>query len=377
MKALLFANTDWYLYNFRLPLARRLRDAGFDVVLMSPRGPYSILLEAERFEWVQFDVSRRGASPLYELGALARLVATYYGIKPDVVHHFTIKCVLYGSLAARVTGVKQVINAVTGLGHLFIDDGAATRLLRPFVERFYRIALTGGHTVFQNSDDAAFFVDRGMVSKEASHLIRGSGVDPARFTPRPGLRAPGPPRVLFAGRLLRSKGIAELMEAARILHAKGNDIVIRVAGDVDPGNPASVTDDDLRRWKELPNVEWLGHRDDMERLYQEADVVALPSYREGTPKSLLEAAACGLPLITTDAPGCREIVRHGENGLLIPPKDAVALATALTRMCSDLELRTRMGAAGRKIVRSEFSEAIVLDRTLALYPTLTTSRKGS
>lgn len=368
MKIILFANTDWYLYNFRLPLARAIRSRGHEVVLVSPPGEYGARLLNEGFRWVQFPVGRKSFNPFTELSAILKLVKLYRSERPDLVHHFTIKCVLYGSLAARMTGGARVVNSVTGLGHVFTDDGPAMRVMRPFVRGLYRIALKGSRVIFQNPDDLRLFESNNLLEGcEKVHLIRGSGVDVQRFVPSDRAGERQTRRVLFASRLLWTKGLGEFVEAAGIVRGRMPESVFQIAGDSDSGNPASIPRDVLDGWNRQGNVRVLGHQDNMETLLRQADVVVLPSYREGLPRILLEAAARGLPLVAADVPGCREIVRHGVNGLLVPVKDSIALAEAIMALLSDEELRAQMGRESRRVACKEFSQERVIEETLAVY----------
>ena len=366
-KALFLANTDWYLWNFRLPLLRALRDREWEVVAATPRGPWASLLEAEGFRWVEFDFARHGLNPLAELGALARLVRLYRRERPDLVHHFTIKCVLYGSTAAHLSGVPAIVNAVTGLGTMFTTHSAVARLLRTPIRAFYRRALRGTDVIFQNPDDRAEFEANRLLEGASVRVIRGSGIDVERFQP-PVERAPeSPVVVILVARLLREKGIAEFVEAAEMLCAEGFDARFVVAGGDDPLHPASIESQTVSRWAARGSVEFLGQRDDVLALLHAAHVACLPSWREGTPRSLLEAMACGLPVVATDVPGCREVVINGDNGFLVPPRDPVALAAALRKMINDPGLRARMGARSRSLAVDEFSAQRVNDQTLAVY----------
>lgn len=370
-KILLFANTDWYLYNFRHSLAARLRAEGWQVVLISPPGEYGPKLEALGFRWIPFDFATGGTNPFVELGVLRRLIALYRTERPDLVHHFTIKCVLYGSLAARLAGGIPVVNAVTGLGHIFTDSGRKATLLRPLVKGLYRFVLgtARSRVIFQNDEDRNFFTAAGLVDAERTRLIRGSGVDCTRFSPlpHPVATVAAPVKILFASRLLREKGIDELLAAVRIVRQSGLEAEFLLAGDIYPGNPSSLTAKEIAAIKEEGIVTCLGHVDDMLPLLAQADIVVLPSYREGTPRILIEAAAMAIPIVATDIAGCRGLVQDGINGFLVPVKDATALAAALQRLITDRELRQVMGAAGREIVLAEFDEVIVLEKTLAIY----------
>lgn len=368
MKAVFFANTDWYLWNFRLPLARALRDRGWDVVLVSPPGEFAARLCDAGFRWEGFAFSRRGMNPLAESLAVARLGRLYRDLAPDLAHHFTIKCVLYGGFAARRAGVAAVVNSVTGLGHLFTTGGLKSAALRPVVGFAYRRVLSGSEVIFQNPDDRQHFAASGMLRDHPGvHLIRGSGVDTERFSPADP-PAPEPPvTVTLVARLLREKGIAEFVEAARTLASRGVAARFVVAGDIDPGNPSSHTGADVERWRRDSPVEFLGHHADMPGLWRATHIACLPSWREGTPRSLLEAGSCGIALVATDVPGCREVVQNGDNGVLVPARAPEALAQALESLIRDRERRLGMGRRSRQIVAENFSESHVVARTLAVY----------
>ena len=306
MKLILFANTDWYLYNFRRSLALALREAGYDLLLTSPPGPYGEKLRALGLRWQPVPMDRRSLNPLREAKLLWWLVSLFRRERPALVHGFTIKCAVYGSLAARVAAVPARVNAVAGMGYVFTSNDAKARLLRPVVRALMRAALGGrdARLVLQNPDDMALFERAGLVAREHVRLIPGSGVDCSRFVARDGRRdASRPLRVLLAARLLWDKGLAEFGAAARELRGEGRAIVFLLAGDPDPGNPAAVPEATVRAWVDEGLVEWLGHVDDMPALFASVDMVVLPSYREGLPKGLIEAAACALPLVTTDVPG--------------------------------------------------------------------------
>jgi glycosyltransferase involved in cell wall biosynthesis len=368
LKVILFANTDWYLYNFRLPLAAALRAQGHEAILVSPRGKYSPRLEQAGFRWIAFPLARRRLNPLAEFVTIIRLAKLYRRERPDIAHHFTIKCVLYGSIAARLAGNKGVVNALAGLGYIFSDNGAKARLLKIIVLRFCKLFLRSTQVVFQNPEDQFAFLSTGLVDENASHLIRGSGVDVERFKPRSKQCASRKKYVLLASRLLWPKGLAEYVEAARLVRQQMPEAVFLIAGEVDPGNPASVPQEIIDKWKHQGDVEMIGHCDDMQALIEKADLVALPTYYgEGVPRILIEAAASGKPIVATDVPGCREIVRGKLNGMLVPPRDSHALAHAIKEILPDDICRARMGKHSRQLACSEFSEERVIKKTLQVY----------
>ncbi len=375
LKVLLFANTEWYLFNFRLALAKAARAQGAEVVMVSPPGPYGEKLRAEGFRWIAVPMTRRSLNPVREAFLLAALWRLYRREKPDIAHHFTIKCVVYGALAARGSGTRGVVNAVAGMGYVFSSDELLARTLRPLVRGLLRFAINGRQSrlIVQNPDDERVIVGSGLMDARHVRLIAGSGVDTQRYQPR--TRAPGTDdgvaSIVFAARLLWDKGVAEFVQAAQALRAEGLNARFFVAGEPDPGNPASVPEEQLTAWRKEGAVTLLGHVSDMPALIAKTDVVVLPTYyREGVPRSLIEAAAAGLPIVTTDAPGCREIVQDGVNGFLVPVGDGVALASAIRKLVLDPGIAVRMGAAGRQKVLAQFDERIVFTNTFAVYQEL-------
>lgn len=371
-KVVLFANTDWYLYNFRQSLARTLRDNGHPLVLISPDGAYGPKLIEAGFDWRPLPMRRRSINPLAEAGLVLHLVRLLRREKADIIHGFTIKPAVYGALAGALAGVRRV-NAVAGMGYVFISGEMQARFLRPVVRALAKLTFDDSRArlIVQNPDDHAAFVGSGLVRADRAHIIPGSGVDCSRFKVSQRVRKPGEPlRILLAARMLWDKGLAEFVNAARYLKAQGRNIEFLLAGDPDPGNPAATPTETLQAWFEEGVVTWLGHVDDMPGLLAEVDVVALPSYREGLPKTLIEAAACALPLVTTDVPGCREVVTDGVDGLLVPVREWKPLAEAFARLDDDPDLRARLGKAARQKALCQFDEKIVIERTIEVYRAL-------
>ncbi len=374
MKVVLFANTDWYLYNFRRSLALALQESGYEVLLISPAGRYGEALRAMGLRWEPVPMNRRSLNPLREFALLCWLWRLLRNERPMLVHGFTIKCAVYGALAARFAIVPARVSAVAGTGYVFASDHLRARLLRPFVRGLLRVALSGGRSrlILQNHDDVALFTSEGVMEASRIRLIQGSGVDCLRFAlHRTDHDQNRPLRVLLAARLVWPKGIAEFAEAARRLRAEGRRLEFLLAGEPDPGNPAAVPEGVVHAWQAEGVLRWLGHVDDMPDLLTRADLVVLPSYGgEGIPRSLIEAAACGLPLIATDVAGCREVVTDGVEGLLVPPRNSSALADAIRRIDDDRSLARRLGAAAREKAVREFDERIVIDQTLHVYAEL-------
>lgn len=316
---------------------------------------------------------RRSLNPLREYSLVGWLRALIAREKVDLVHGFTIKCAVYGSIAARLEGVSARVNSVAGMGYVFTSRGPRALILRPVLRTLFRYAFAGdgARLILQNPDDVDLFVRARLIDGEKIRLIPGSGVDCRRFvpgTPAGTKQHPARPfRVLLPARLLWDKGIAEYLDAARQCRERAGEIEFLLAGNPDPGNPAAVPEELLHAWVKEGLVTWLGHVEDMPALFRSVDAVVLPSYREGLPKGLIEAAACGLPLITTDVPGCRDVVTHDVDGLLVPVKNAIALASAIRRLHEDAGLRVRLGQAARQKALSRFDEGRVIDGTLKVY----------
>lgn len=369
MKVILFANTDWYLWNFRRELIESIRRHDWEVVLISPPGPYGPEFAARSVRWIALDMHRRSVNPFQQLKTIASLCSIYRRERPDIVHHFTLKSVILGSLAAKFAGIDVCVNAVAGMGFIFSNQSSKTRLLRPFVSLLLKAALSGSYSrvIFQNPDDLKAFTEARVIDASRSKLIRGSGVDTSRF--KPGLRVPSRRcQVLLATRLLWSKGIGDYVAAARTLARAGVPADFLVAGTPDPGSPDSVPLETLEIWRNEGHVCFLGHVRDMDRLLSDVDIVVLPSsYAEGVPRILLEAAACAAAIITTDRPGCREIVEHDVTGILLQPHDPSGLASSLEDLIKDPERRARLGLAARRKAQMEFEESSVVQATIGVY----------
>ena len=366
MRVLLLANTDWYLFNFRLGLARALREAGHEVHLAAPHGDFRQRLEAEGFAFHPVRMSRRGVNPLVEAAAVRRMASLYREVRPDLVHHFTIKAVVQGSLAARRAGVGAVVNAVAGLGYAFTDRSARARAIRLALLPTLRRALRGTELVLQNPDDRDALEAAGVIAPGTAHLIRGSGVSVSRFVPTP--EPEGRPLVVLASRMLWGKGVETFVHAAERVRRVLPRARFALVGPTDEGNPGAVPEAQLHAWVDARAVEWWGYRGDMAAVLAQAHVVCLPTeYGEGVPRVLIEGAASGRALVATDTPGCREIVRDGETGFLVRPGDPEALAFALLELLPDRSLRQRLGAAARALAVGEFSAERVIADTFRVY----------
>lgn len=368
MKIIYTVTDDWYFLSHRLHVARAARDHGCEVVVVTGSGERSPEITAEGFRHLTVRFHRTLKSQPLNLRTLSALRKIYRSERPDVVHHVSFLPVFLGTLAARHAGIPAIVNAVTGLGHAFMDGGLRRRVLRFSMERAYRIALARGSglTLFQNAEDRRYFVGSGLALAATSIHVPGSGVDTDRFAP--GEPADETPIILHASRMLWSKGVGTSVEAARILRRRGFPHRLVLAGRTHASNPESIPEARLFGWQEEGVAEWVGHVDDIAGLIASSQIVCLPTYyREGVPKILLEAASSGRPIVTTDVAGCRDIVGDEENGFTVPPRDSERLAAALQTLLEDHDLRARMGAAGRAKVLAGFSKEIVVKHTLDCY----------
>lgn len=370
MKLLFFVTEDWYFCSHRLPLALAAQKAGFEVLVVTNVHRHGEKIEGSGLKLISLELFRRGINPLKELQIIYRLMVIYRKEKPDIVHHVALKPVLYGSIASCLTKVPFIVNAMAGLGFLFSSNSFKAHMMRPFVVLIFRflLNLTGSRVILQNPDDIKVLCDRGVLNRECITLIRGSGVDIRKFAVVP--EPSGKPLVILASRLLWDKGVGEFVKAARLLKHQGVPARFVLVGEGDPENPTNISLVQLQDWHEEGVVEWWGRKDNMPDVFANSHIVCLPSYREGLPKVLLEAAASGRPIVTTDAPGCREIVQDGLNGFLVPVRDACAVAEALKKLIASPKLRQTMGMHGRKLVEREFTQEKVNLKTLALYEEL-------
>ncbi len=367
-RLLFLMNEALFFTTHRLPVALAAQAAGYDVHVAAPHedGPVAVIKGAG-FHYHDLPLKRGGRGLLGELRLLARCFQLIRRIKPDLVHHVAMKPVIFGGLASRLMGVRAVVHAITGMGFLFIRDDWPARAIRMLIMPLYRYAL--GHpnarVIFQNPDDLGLFLSRRLVRPEITVMIKGCGVDMTTFAPAP---APhGPIVVMFPARILGDKGVHEFVHAARALKADGCQARFVLVGRRDPANPTDVAEATIRGWEAEGVVEWWGFRTDMPQVLPQAQIICMPSYREGLPRGLIEAAACGLPIVTADVPGCREVVHQGESGFLVPVRDGPATAEAIGKLLKDADLRRSMGQAARQLALDEFTvEAFVAD-TLATY----------
>lgn len=366
-KLLYFVGVEWFFCSHFLDRAIAARDAGYDVVVLTNADRDENCVESNGLRLIPLRLDRRSLNPFVAIQTLLAVVAVYKRERPDLVHQVALKPILLGTLAARITGIRNVINAIVGMGYLATSQDLLIGLLRPMLNGALRYLLNppGSQVVFENEDDLNTFVESGTVRAADAKLIRGAGVDPGAYViqDRSSLRT----TVVLVARMLWDKGVGEFVAAARMLQKQGTDARFLLVGDVDLGNRASIAEEQLYAWADEGVVEWLGRRSDIPEILARSHLACLPSYREGLPKSLLEAMAAGLPCVATDVPGCREAVRNNDNGLLVPPKDAKSLSLALSRLIKDPKLAAEMGKRGRARIEKEFSNRLVIQQTLILY----------
>lgn len=371
MQLFIVVNVDWFFLSHRLPIALAARDAGYQVTIVTCDTGRAEEIRQHGLGFIHVPFKRSGMNMVHEMKCMHLLYKIYRQYRPDVIHHVTIKVALYGSIAARLSGRKNVVNAISGLGYNFTGErkGIAQKVLTSMMKFGFR----GGnrHFIFQNEDDVNVFRSMRIVRDKDVSLIKGSGVDLTEFafTGRPPVN--GRIRVVLPARMLRDKGVMEFIAAAKLLKQEliGKAVFI-LAGDVDKENLAAISAEELQQLTDGDYIKWIGYQKNVLGLLKECDIVVLPSYREGLPKSLIEAAAVGRPIVTTNVPGCKECVKHGYNGLLVPAKDVPALADAMRILILDSALQETMGLHSRQLAEEEFGIDMVINKTLHIYKTL-------
>ena len=367
-KVLFLVSEDRFFWSHRLPVARAARQHGYEVVVATRVESYEQQIRDEGFRLIPLKLARKTSSPLYEIRTLRQLLRIYKAEKPDFAHHFALKPVLYGSIAALRRKDTRMVNVLTGLGFLVASKSWKARFMRPMVWRAFRFLLNRPNqsVVVENDQDRQLLIAKVNVPPEKITLIRGSGVNIDAYQPTP--EPSGVPVVLLASRMLWIKGVGEFVEAATMLRARGAQARFVLAGDTDPSNPSCVPREQLLAWENSGVVEWWGHQEKMRPVFEQAAIVCLPSHGgEGTPQVLMEAAASGRALVTTDVPGCRDVVQHEVNGIVVPPRAPEALAAAIQKLLVDPVLRRRMARQSRELATREFAEEAVVRQTLVLY----------
>jgi glycosyltransferase involved in cell wall biosynthesis len=372
-KLLYLVTEDWFFVSHFLPMARAARAAGFEVVVATRLREHAGEIAAEGIRTVSLESERRSLGMVEILRSVMRMRAIVRAERPDIVHCIALRMVVLGGIAAKLARAKALVLAPTGLGHLWIEDGPVERVARSLARLVVGRVLRGGRTryLFENRDDPREF---GLDPDDTDvALIGGAGVSATQFAPAPEPPAP-PVRVAVVARMLRPKGIAEAIAAVRRARALGADLELSLYGAPDPSNRRSFTEAELQAWSAEPGVRWCGRTGDVAEVWRQHHVAMLLSYREGTPRSLVEAAASGRPMVATDVPGCREVVRDGVEGLLVPAHDTEQAARALVRLAGDPALRARMGEAAQARFRDLFTEGAVQRIVRRLYENLAAAR---
>jgi len=361
----LISNGPFFL-SHRLPIAQAAKEAGFEVTVACPQDDSTKAIRAHGFDHVPFTMRRRGATPFSELTTLVGIARAILKVRPNVIHFVTSKPIIYGGLVARLLGIAAV-SSISGLGYVFIGKGFKLAAMRALVILGYRFALSRRRSIaiFQNHSDLGLFQHLGILKRGSFRLIPGSGVDLDAIRPAP--LPDGPTVVALPARLLRDKGVEEFVEAARILRSEGVACVFRLIGDPDPGNPTSVSAEELFAWQTEGVVEYRPYTRDIGGELAQCHIVALPSYREGFPKTLIDAAAAGRACATSDVPGCRDAIIPGETGILFPARDGKAMAEAIRPLIFSRQRQASMGLAARAHAEAHFAIVEVVRQNLAIY----------
>ncbi len=372
-KVLFFVNDLPAFFIQRLNLAQHVKESGYEVIIASPENQKVDDLKELGFSHQTIPVNRKSLNIFSGIVVIYRLVRIIKKIKPDILHNVSSKQVIYGSIAARICGVKKIINLINGLGWIYVERrGIAVKILRSLVSTLYKLALSNKNiiVIFQNPDDKKYFLDRNILDESQIKVILGSGVNTDKFKPSVEEIPTNQSKIkiIFLSRMLWVKGVKYLIDAVRILKSRSLEFELNLVGQPDLGNPDSIPYETLESWEKNGLINYKGFINDPIKIIQSADVVVLPTYlREGVPLSLIESASCGKPIVTTDVPGCREIVIDGLNGFLIPPKDTIALSESLEKLIINEPLRKKFGEESRKLALKSFSKEIVNKKTLELY----------
>ena len=358
---------DWFFASHFLDRAKAAVSKGYKVSVITRCRETAREFRQYGLAPINIEFSRRGLNPITELITIFRLRTILKRIRPDIVHNVALKPVVLGSLAAQFAGVRNVVNAPVGMGYVFTSEENKARILRPIVKALIRYSLgrQARRVIIENNDDFKNLVAGGFAKNDSIALIKGAGVDTEKFNYKP--EPDGQVRVIMVSRLLRDKGVQEFANAAKLVKARENNVQFVLVGDVDDGNPTSLTAEQLTELRKSRDVTWLGARTDIYELLAASHIACLPSYREGLPKSLIEAASAGRPIVTTDVPGCREVVTHMVNGLLVQPRDVTALASAIEKLVNDPKLRQSMGKENRSKAESEYANEIIIAQTHGVY----------
>ena len=358
---------DWFFKSHFFDRAIAAVSAGYKVTVLTRCRDSAREFKNHGLFIENIEFSRRGLNPITELATIFRLRSTLKRIKPEIVHNIALKPVVLGSLAAQLAGICNIVNAPVGMGYVFTSRESKARVLRPIVKVLIRYVLgrKNRRIIIENHDDFENLVSGGFANSDSIALIKGAGVNVRNFAHQP--EPAEPIKVIMVSRLLRDKGVHEFIDAAKTVRSKNSQVQFLLVGDIDDGNPTSMNSEAIADLANSRDVIWLGARTDIAKLLAESHIACLPSYREGLPKSLIEAASVGRPIVTTDVPGCREVVTHMVNGLLVKPRDAQALASAIEKLVNNPNLRKSMGEENRRKAEAEYANEIIINQTHCLY----------
>lgn len=363
MKLLLVANTAWSLYNFRLGLIKRLIADGFNVTVVCPFDNFSNKLESLGCEVVSFSLSAKGVSPIEDFFAFIRLFLLYKKCKPDLIIHYTIKPNIYGSIAAKLLSIPSLA-VTTGLGYTFINNNFVSKVARFLYKFSFKFPF---QVWFLNEDDKAVFVENKLVCARKAFVLDGEGVNVNYFSRIVNDRYDNKVRFLLIARMLWDKGISEFVEAAKLIRESNPNAVFQLLGPCDSNNPSAIGEDTIDLWVNSGVVEYLGVTDDVRPYIAAADCVVLPSYREGIPRTMIEAAAMEKPLIVSNAPGCREVVLDNLNGFICDVRSAESLASCFDKFIyTTEEQRSLMGKSSRELAKAKFDEELIIEKYLTM-----------
>lgn len=371
-KIAFIANSCWYIYNFRISLLKEISARNIRVIIIAPKDKYTELLTDLGYKVYFWKLERSSLNPFKEIKSIFNLIDILDNESPDLIHNFTIKSCLYGTIAATFRSRSLVVNSITGLGHLFINNSLKTRLIRIILKPIYKFVFNSinSYTIFQNKNDQKFFQDLRIINNlTKSFLVQGSGVDTDFFKPFEKINKSfnQPIKLLFPSRLISEKGILEVLAAHKTLLEKGENIELLIAGEIDKGNRSTLLNKQKKDLESNKNIKMLGHRTDMKNIYSQSDIVVLPSWREGLSRSLIEAGSMEKPIITCDVPGCREIIDHGINGILVPLKDTKALELAIIFLIRNRNIANQYGKKIRLKVQERFDIRIINQKTIDIY----------
>ena len=366
---LIVANCFWYVYNFRLDLIKLLKASGYKIFVIAPSDPYKNLVKEYVDEVKDWNLRRGSINPFLEIKSIWQLISFYKKIKPKLIHNFTIKPSLYGGIAGRITGQKIIISHITGIGPSFFGFSRTIRILSYLLNPIYRFSFSkNSKLIFHNKEDVKIFLKKGICNEKSYCVIQGSGVDIKKFNNNEiKEKYYDPIQVLFPARIIREKGIIELFEACFELWEEGFIFKLNIAGEIDRENKSTLTRREINAIALNKNIHFCGKVKDMKKIYLKTDIVVLPSWREGLSKSLIEAASMRLPIITTDVPGCREIVENNKSGILIPPKNKSLLKESIKTLIQNPKLAIQYGLRARERVKGNFELSFINNNILEIY----------